>query len=101
MPLRSEPDEAAVGEVFGTLPVDVADDADAVDIDLKHLGDHLRDLDEQALPHLGAAVVQRHAAVGIDMHQRAGLIERGAVERDAELHRHGGEAFFHHRAVAR
>ena len=25
MPLRSEPDEAAVGEVFGTLPVLVAD----------------------------------------------------------------------------
>ena len=25
MPLRSEPEEAAVGEVFGTLPVEVAD----------------------------------------------------------------------------
>ena len=24
MPLRSEPDDAAVGEVFGTLPVEVA-----------------------------------------------------------------------------
>ena len=59
MPLRSEPDEAAVGEVFGTLPVEVGRQADVVDVDLEDLGHHLRHLDEQALPHLGAAVVQQ------------------------------------------
>src|SRR5262249_30179042 len=73
---------------------------DVVEVDLKGLGDHLRDLDEQALPHLGAAVVERHAAVRIDIDQRAGLVERRPVERDAELDRHGGEALLHHLAAA-
>src|SRR5262249_19067679 len=71
---------------------------DVIEVDRKHLGDHLRHLDEQALPHLGAAVVEHHAAVGVDVNERARLVERRAVERDAELDRHGGEAFFHHRA---
>src|SRR5215468_7833404 len=69
-----------------------------IEVDLEHLGDHLRHLDEQALPHLGAAMVEHYAAVGIDVNERARLIERRAVERDAEFDRHGGEAFFHHRA---
>ena len=34
------------------------------------------------------------------MDKRASLIERRPVERDAELDRHGGQAFFQHRAVA-
>ena len=48
--------------------------------DLDHLG-------VQALAHLGAAVVDQHRAVLVDVHQRAGLVERGQVERDAELDR--------------
>ena len=43
-------------------------------------------------------MVQGHATVHIDMNQRTGLVERGPVERDAEFHRHGGEALLHHRA---
>ena len=74
MPLRSEPEEAAVAEVFGTLPVRGRGDLDLVEVDLELLGHHLRHLDVEPLAHLGAAVVQMDAAVGIDMHQRAGLV---------------------------
>jgi hypothetical protein len=35
-----------------------------------------------------------HAAIGIDMNEGAGLVERGQVEGDAEFDRHNGEAFF-------
>ena len=48
--------------------------------DLEHLG-------VQALAHLGAAVVDQHRAVLVDVHERAGLVEGREVERDAELHR--------------
>ena len=41
----------------------------------------------QALAHLGATVVDQDRAVLVDVHQRAGLVERRQVERDAELHR--------------
>ena len=70
-PLRSEPVEAAVGEVLGTSAVEVAEGRMRSMIDLEHLGHDLGHLDEQPLPHLGAAVVQADRAVGIDMHQRA------------------------------
>ena len=46
----------------------------------------------QALAHLGAAVVELHAAVRVDQHERAGLVEHGVGERDAELDRHEAEA---------
>jgi hypothetical protein len=49
-------------------------------MDLQLVGHHLRHLDEQALPHLGAAVVQVHAAVGVQVHQRAGLVHRDGCE---------------------
>ena len=48
--------------------------------DLDHLG-------VQALAHLGAAVVDQHRAVLVDVHERAGLVEGREVEGDAELHR--------------
>ena len=51
----------------------------------QRLGDDLRDLGVQALAHLGAAVVQQHAAIGVDMDQRTGLVELGRGEADAEL----------------
>jgi hypothetical protein len=43
----------------------------------------------EALPHLGAAVVHQDRSVGIDQHQRTGLVEVGRGEADAELD--GGE----------
>ena len=52
--------------------------------DLEHLG-------VQPLAHLGATVVDQHRAVLVDVHQRAGLVERGQVERDPELHRRDGQ----------
>ena len=52
--------------------------------DLEHLG-------VQTLPHLGAAVVDQHRAVLVDVHQGTRLVERGEVERDAELHRRDGQ----------
>ena len=53
-------------------------DADPPDVDLEHLGHHLRDLGVQPLAHLGAAVVQRDRAVGVDVHQRAGLVQEAS-----------------------
>ena len=41
----------------------------------------------QTLAHLGAAVVDQHRSVLVDVHQRAGLVEGGQVERDPELDR--------------
>jgi hypothetical protein len=73
MPLRSEPDEAAVAEVFGTLPVVVAVILTRSS-PMPNLRHHLRHLLVESLPHLGAAMVQRHRAVGVDMHQRTGLV---------------------------
>ena len=63
----------------------------------EHLGHHLGDLDEQALPHLGAAVVQMDGTVGIDVNQRAALVVLDLVERDAELDRGIGEPLAQHR----
>ena len=98
MPLRSAPEEAAVGEVLGTLPVVVAVMRTAGGIDAEFLGHHLRHLDVEPLPHLGAAMVQMHRTIGIDMDQRAGLIEMGEREGDAELHRRQREALLEDRA---
>ena len=60
--------------------------------DAELLRHHLRDLDVEPLPHLGAAVVEVHGAVLVDVHQRAGLVEMGEREADAELHRRQREA---------
>ena len=51
------------------------------------MGHDLRHLGVQPLAHFGAAMVQMHRPVGIDMDQRPGLVEEGRVEGDAELHR--------------
>ena len=48
---------------------------------------HLQHLRVQSLAHLGAAVVDQHRAVLVDVHQRSRLVEGGVVEGDAELHR--------------
>ena len=80
MPLRSLPDEAAVAEVLGTLSVRVAVIAHGAERDVEVVGDDLRHLDVQPLPHLGAAVVQLDRAVGVDVDQRAGLVEVGGGE---------------------
>jgi len=57
--------------------------------------DHLRDLGVQPLPHLRAAVVQVDAAVGVDVHQRAGLVQVLRGEGDTELHRGERQAAAH------
>ena len=97
----SEPDEAAVADVFGTFAVVVAVIFTALGVDAELLGDHLRDLDVEPLPHLGAAVVQVDRAVLIDVHQRAGLVEMRGGERDAELHRRQRDAASSGRALRR
>ena len=56
--LRSVPAEAAVGAGIGHLGGRGRGDLDLVEPDAELLGDHLGDLDEEPLPHLGAAVVQ-------------------------------------------
>ena len=67
-------------------------DPDLVEVDAELLGDDLGDLDEQPLPHLGAAVIEVDRAVLIDVHQRARLVEEGRGEGDAELDRRQRDA---------
>ena len=67
MPLRSEPEEAAVADVFGTLPVVVAVILTRSSLDLEFLGHDLSDLDVEALAHLGAAMVEMDRAVRVDV----------------------------------
>ena len=74
-------------------------DAYAIDIDLQLFGHDLRDLDEQALSHLGPAVIQHQRAVRIDMQQAAGLVQVRGGERDAELDRGERDAALEHRTV--
>jgi hypothetical protein len=94
-PFRSVPLLAAVALALGTLLVSLAvtapgqRHAQLVGHDLRHLG-------VQALAHFGAAVVHLHAAVGVDMHQRAGLVEQRGGEADAELDRRDGHAALEH-----
>ncbi len=73
-------------------------DLDAVDIDLEHLGHHLGDLGVQALTHLGAAMVQVDAAIGVDVHQCTTLVEETGGEADAEFHRRQRQALLQDRA---
>ncbi len=60
IPLRSEPDDAAVGDVFGTLPVVVAVMRTLIQRDGKFFGDNLCHFHVETLAHLGAAVVHLH-----------------------------------------
>ena len=101
MPLRSEPEEAAVGAVFGTLPVARRGDAHPLQGDAELLRHDLGHLHVKPLPHLGAAVVQVHGAVPVDVHQRAGLVELGERERDAELHGRQRDPALHDRRARR
>ena len=100
MPFRSAPEEAAVAEVLGTLSVRVALIFTRLDRHGEDVRHHLGDLDHQPLAHLGAAMVQVDRAVGIDVHQRAGLVQVGGGEADAELDRRQREALLED-AVAR
>ena len=73
-------------------------DAHALEAHAELVRHHLRHLGVQALAHLGAAVVHQDRAVGVDMHQRAGLVEVLDVERDAELQRCQRQPALEHRA---
>src|SRR3989344_6055848 len=74
-------------------------DLDARDIHLQHFGDDLRDLGVQTLAHFRTAVVQVNRTVGVDMDQRASLVEEGGGEADAEFNRGQRQAFLQHRAL--
>ena len=60
---------------------------DPVDIHLELVRDDLRDLDEQALAHLGTAMVQVDRPVGIDIDQRPGLVQVCRGKRNTEFDR--------------
>ena len=78
-----------------------AGDAHAPERDAQFLRNHLRDLGVEALTHLGAAVVEQHRAVGVDVEQGARLVEVRGVERNAELHRRHRDAALYDRAAPR
>ena len=81
-----------MAEVLGTLSVRVALTFTVSIGTAKTSRHHLGDLDHQPLAHLGAAMVQVDRSVGIDQHQRAGLVEVGGGEADPELDRRQREA---------
>src|SRR5204862_1896279 len=74
-------------------------DAYAIDVDLQLFGHDLCDLDEQALSHLGPAVVQHQRAVGKDVEQATGLVQVCCGERDAELDGSERDAALQYRAA--
>ena len=73
----------------------------ALEPDAEFFGGDLRYLLEQALAHFRAAVIEVNGAVLIDVHQRAGLIEMGERERNAEFHRRQRESLSSGSASAR
>jgi hypothetical protein len=56
------------------------------------VGGHLRHLLEQALAHLGAAMVHVDGTVLVDMHQCTRLVQMRQREGDPEFHRRDGDA---------
>ena len=63
----------------------------ALQVQTQALGRDLLDLGVQPLSHFGAAMIHLHAAVPIDQHQSAGLIEKRRGEGNAKLHRRNGQ----------
>ncbi len=77
-----------IGNLVGTR----GHDTHRFQIHAQALRRNLLDLGVQPLPHFGAAVIHLHAAIAIDQHQRAGLIEKRRGEGNAELHGRDREA---------
>ena len=100
-PFKSVPAEAAVADVLGTLSVRVGITRIALQQHAQALRRDLPDLGVQPLAHLRAAVIHLHAAVAINQHQRARLIEERRGEGNAELHRRDGESALASADVAR
>ncbi len=84
-----------VGHLVGTG----CGDLDLVHVDLEGRSDYLRNFDIQALAHLGAAMIHLQAAVGVDQHQRAGLVEVLGGEGNTKLHRRQRQPALEHRAL--
>ena len=60
-------------------------DPHLVEVDAELLRHDLRNLGVEPLPHLGAAMAHQHGAIGIDVHERARLVEVLQGEGDPEL----------------
>ena len=73
-------------------------DLHPVEIHLERIGHDLCDLGVEALPHLGAAMVQVDRAIIVDVDQRSRLIVPGGREGDAEFHRCQRDTFADHPA---
>jgi hypothetical protein len=86
-PLRSAPELAAVADVLGTLSVRVGARRTRVSGTPRVVAATWSILVCSPWPHLGAAVVDQHGPVLVDVDERAGLVEGREVERDAELDR--------------
>ena len=72
---------------------------DGIEINLEFMRHDLRHFCIQPLAHFGAAMVQMNGPVGIYMHQRTRLIQKGGVEGNTKLHWRQGNAALDHRAV--
>ncbi len=93
------PEEGGGGRGVRHLACRRRGDLDAVEVDLEAIGNDLRDLGIKALAHFRAAMVQVDRAILIDMDERAGLVEGGHGEGDAEFHRGQRNALADHAAL--
>ncbi len=69
--------------------------ANLIRVNTEFLGNHLRNLHVEPLPHLGSAMVYRDRPVRIDMHQCTSLVEMLEGEGNAELYRVKRDTAFH------
>ncbi len=86
--------EAAVAGCIGHLIGARRHHANRVQGKSELLGGNLPDLRDETLAHLRAAMIHLYAAVAIDQHQRAALIEKCGGERNAELYGSDGDSAF-------
>ena len=100
-PFMSAPELAAVGEVLATRVVLVVSMRTRVHVHAQGRGHDAADLLVDALAHLDRARGDADAAVGVDVHQRAGLVHGGVGEGDAEADRHHGHALLRRHARPR
>ena len=75
-----------MGDVLVFFSVEVGISTTRSHGDAELVGHELADLRVQPLAHLGAAGRDLDRAVGVDVHQRVGLVQELRRERDAELH---------------
>ena len=93
LPFKSAPVEAAVADVLGILSVTVAVARTCSSPMPNSRATIWQILVCRPLPHLGAAMIDQHAAIGVNLYQSPGLIKMHDIKRYAEFYWREGDAF--------